>query len=215
MRRNLERQSFFDLLAERHGRDLQKRLATARVAVAGLGGLGSHVALALARAGLGALHLIDFDLVDHSNLHRQAYFPRHLGLKKTEALAGMLAELNPWLDLRLSDTRLTAENIPEIMAGERILVEALDDPAAKAELVDTALSAFSDLKIVGASGLAGLGPAEEIVTRRFGRRLWLCGDGASEVRPGQGLICSRVMLCAGQQAHQVIRLLMEEEREDE
>ena len=215
MLRSLERQRSFDLLAQRHGRALQTRLAAARVAVAGLGGLGSHVALALARAGLGGLHLIDFDLVDRSNLHRQAYFPRHLGLPKTEALAEMLADINPWLELRLSRVRLTAENIPRLLAGERIVVEALDDPAAKAELVGTALSVFPELMMVGASGLAGLGPADEIVTRRFGRRLYLCGDAASEVRPGAGLLCSRVMVCAGQQAHQVIRLLMEEETKNE
>ena len=60
-------------LIERHGEEIQQRFAAASVAVCGLGGLGSNIAIALARAGVGHLHLIDFDRVDISNLNRQQY----------------------------------------------------------------------------------------------------------------------------------------------
>ena len=60
----------------RHGKELQEKFSSAVVAVCGLGGLGSHIAEALARAGIGKLILIDFDYVDVSNLHRQQYTGR-------------------------------------------------------------------------------------------------------------------------------------------
>ena len=62
-----------DALSSRIGEEARVRLAAARVGVAGLGGLGSHIAVMLARSGVGALHLVDFDLVDESNLNRQHY----------------------------------------------------------------------------------------------------------------------------------------------
>ena len=72
-----------DALSSRIGEEARARLAAARVGVAGLGGLGSHIAVMLARSGVGALHLVDFDLVDESNLNRQHYFREHLGRPKT------------------------------------------------------------------------------------------------------------------------------------
>ena len=77
---------WLDTLKQRHGADLQEKLSAASVAVCGLGGLGSNVAIALARAGVGSLMLIDFDRVDLSNLHRQQYSVSQLGMYKTDAM---------------------------------------------------------------------------------------------------------------------------------
>ena len=79
-----------DALTRRIGATERERLAEARVGVAGLGGLGSHIAVMLARSGVGALHLVDFDRVDEGNLNRQPYFREHLGRPTTEALAEQL-----------------------------------------------------------------------------------------------------------------------------
>ena len=81
-------------LRERHSPAVQKKLDTARVAIAGLGGLGSHVAFALARIGVGHLHLIDFDRVDIANLNRQQYLLHHVGMFKTDALKEELLDIN-------------------------------------------------------------------------------------------------------------------------
>lgn len=70
------REEIRDILELRHGKEIQQKLSDARVAVAGLGGLGSNVAVQLARTGVGHLHLIDYDCVDLSNLNRQHYFIR-------------------------------------------------------------------------------------------------------------------------------------------
>ena len=80
------REEFRRALVERHGEQLQEKLSNAAVAICGLGGLGSNIAVALARAGVGELLLLDFDTVDMSNLNRQQYFPDQLGQPKAHAL---------------------------------------------------------------------------------------------------------------------------------
>ena len=85
--------------AKRHGAKLQSKFSSATVAVCGLGGLGSNIAVALARAGIGKLILIDFDRVDLSNLHRQQYKATQIGRYKTEALAENLREIAPYTEI--------------------------------------------------------------------------------------------------------------------
>lgn len=207
MLENLGREKVYEILAARHSPEIQAALAAGRVAVAGLGGLGSQVALTLARCGVGALHLIDFDRVDVANIHRQAYFPRHIGRLKTDALAEMILAINPWAELSLDNSRLAKNNIPQKLAGWPIVVEAFDRAESKAELVNTVLSELPEAVVVCASGLAGLGPAGEIKSRCLGPRLYLCGDGFSDIDQGLGLAAPRVMVCAGHQANLVIRIL--------
>ena len=107
-----------DALSSRIGEEARARLAAARVGVAGLGGLGSHIAVMLARSGVGALHLVDFDLVDESNLNRQHYFREHLGRPKTEALAEQLRRIDPGIELTLDRVRVDAGNAAALFAGE-------------------------------------------------------------------------------------------------
>ena len=82
-----------DALIARHGIELQKRFSSVTVAVCGLGGLGSNIAIALARAGIGTLLLVDYDRVDITNLHRQQYKANQIGCYKTEALTEILQEI--------------------------------------------------------------------------------------------------------------------------
>ena len=196
-----------DALAARIGPDARRRLAAARVGVAGLGGLGSHIAVMLARSGVGALHLVDFDAVDESNLNRQHYFRDHVGRAKTEALAEQLLRIDPRIELALDRVRVDARNACALFAGERIVCEAFDDAMAKAELVNALLTGASDTTVIAASGMAGAGRASEVVTRRAGRRLYVCGDGATDVAD-EALFAPRVALCAAQQALVAVRLVL-------
>ena len=86
--------------AARFPKEMQKKLRNARAAVAGLGGLGSNIAVMLARSGIGKLLLVDFDVVDVTNLNRQMYFIPQLGKPKAEALPELLYQITV---LRLSD----------------------------------------------------------------------------------------------------------------
>lgn len=201
------RQEMDQVLQQRIGLELWQRFSRSTVAVCGLGGLGSHIAPALARAGVGKLILIDFDQVDLSNINRQQYRVDQVGRYKTQALAENLRQMQPYLALELHTLRLTEENIPTLLSGADLVCEALDQPESKAMLVNTVLERLPQIPVVAASGMAGLGPAEAIRTQRVGSRLVLCGDGESDVEQGESLFAPRVMLCAAQQALAALRIL--------
>lgn len=194
---------------ERHGKDLQEKFLSATVAVCGLGGLGSHIAIALARAGVGKLILIDFDKVDITNLHRQAYKANQIGEYKTDALRDNLLEIAPYIALETHNVRITEENAKGILEDTDIVCEAFDDAECKAMLTNLVLESMPDKFLVAASGMAGFGSANTIRTRRVMSRFYLCGDEQSDVQAEGSLVSSRVMLCAAHQAHTVLRILAE------
>ena len=194
-------------LAERHGEERQKRFKSACVAICGLGGLGSNIALALARAGVGKLILIDYDQVDITNINRQQYKASQIGMYKTEALSQNLKELAPYIELELRTIRVTEDNAEELLLGADIICEAFDSAEAKAMLTNFVLETMPDRYLVAASGMAGIGSANEITTRRITRRFYLSGDGLSDVSIEGSLYASRVMVCAAHQAHMVLRIL--------
>ena len=197
-------------LEARYGTALRRKFSSATVAICGLGGLGSNIAIALARAGIGKLVLIDFDRVDITNLHRQQYKAAQVGQLKTEALSGNLREIAPYLELEIHTVRVTEHNAVELLRGAHIVCEAFDNAEAKAMLANTVLEAMPEMYLVAASGMAGLGSANGIQTRRVTKYFYLCGDGVSDTAAGIGLVSSRVMLCAAHQAHAVLRILANE-----
>lgn len=201
------REEIQQALEARHGKDLQARFSNSTVAICGLGGLGSNVAFSLARAGIGKLILIDFDHVDISNLHRQQYKASQVGMKKTTALKENLLEIAPYLTADTYTVRITEENIPALLSDADIICEAFDRAEEKAMLVNAVLERFPGKYLVAASGMAGLGPANTVQTRKITQHFYLCGDGSSDTADGMGLISSRVMLCAAHQAHTVLRIL--------
>lgn len=191
----------------RHGEELQNKISAARVAVCGLGGLGSNIAIALARAGVGHLHLIDFDRVDLTNLNRQQYAVGQLGQYKTDALRETLSLVSPYCDVTCDTIQVTEENLPDLLKTEDYICEAFDRAEAKAMLVSGVLEHFPEKYLVAGSGLAGLGSANTIQTRRVSQRFYLCGDGTSDSSVGLGLVASRVLVCAAHEANMILRLI--------
>ena len=194
-------------LCERHGENLQKKFSAATVAICGLGGLGSNIAISLARAGIGTLILIDFDRVDITNLHRQQYKANQIRMNKTDALRDNLLEIAPYVALKTHTIRVTEENAAHLLQGADIICEAFDNAECKAMLTNLVLETMPDKYLVAASGMAGMGSANTIQTRRVSKRFYICGDGASDVSEAGSLLASRVMLCAAHQAHTVLRIL--------
>jgi len=194
-------------LLERHGRKLQDAFSSATVAICGLGGLGSNIAFFLVRAGIGKLILTDFDRVDITNLHRQQYKASQIGQYKTEALAENLKEIAPYILLELHTKNITEENAKSLLSAADIICEAFDSSEAKAMLTEIVLTEMPDKYFVAASGMAGLGKANSIKTRKVTNKFYICGDEVSDVNDGLGLIASRVALCAAHQAHTVLRIL--------
>ena len=197
-------------LVERHGEKLQTKFSSVTVAICGLGGLGSNVAISLARAGIGKLILIDFDRVDITNLHRQQYKANQLGMNKTDALRDNLLEIAPYVTLETHTICVKEENATHLLQGADIICEAFDDAECKAMLTNLVLEEMPDKYLVAASGMAGFGSANSIRTRKITSKCYLCGDEKSDVQSEGGLVSSRVMLCAAHQAHTVLRILAEQ-----
>lgn len=195
----------------RHTKVVQEKIGQAHVAVCGLGGLGSNIAIALARCGIGRLHLMDFDRVDLTNLNRQQYGIAQLGRPKPEALKEELLAINPYLDIRTDFVKLTEDNIPELLAEDDYICEAFDVPEAKAMLTNCVLEHFPEKYLVGASGMAGFGNSNAIRTRQILPRYYLCGDGVSDIEHCGGLMAPRVMLCAAHQANKILEIIIKGE----
>ena len=204
------KEEWLKALNDRHGIEFQRKISSTTVAVCGLGGLGSNIAIALARAGVGKLILIDFDKVDITNLHRQQYKANQIGMSKTEALQDNLKEINPYLETEIHTIRLDENNAKGILADADIICEAFDNAECKAMLVNLVLYSMPDKYIVAASGMAGLESSNAIHTRKISKRFYLCGDEVSDIKDGIGLVSTRVMLCAAHQAHTVLRIIAEE-----
>ena len=203
----ISRDEWNEALIARHGQELHDRFSSATAAICGLGGLGSNIAIALARAGIGRLILVDFDRVDITNLHRQQYKAEHIGEYKTEALAANLREISPYTEVKGVTEKVTEDNFLELLEGADIVCEAFDNAEAKAMLVNGVLQKLPECYLVAASGMAGMGSPNRIETRRITDRFYLCGDGVSDVEETMGLVAPRVMLCAAHQAQTVLRIL--------
>lgn len=188
--------------------DVAERLSGVRVGVAGLGGMGSHVAAALVRSGIVHLTVADFDTVDRSNLFRQCYLPSDVGRRKTEAAADALRAIEPDLDLRVFDGAVDADNACDVFSGCDIVCECFDRPDMKAMLAESILAGTDDTVVVSCSGMAGFGSSNLITTSRRMRRLYVCGDGESDSSEGPGLTAARVMVCAGHTANMAVRLAL-------
>lgn len=202
------REEMLAALEKRQGVDAVRKLQAATVAVCGLGGLGSNIAISLARAGVGKLVLVDFDRVDVTNLHRQQYKAGQVGLPKPEALLANLKEIAPYTEFETHFEKVTEENISRLLDGADVVCEAFDNAEAKAMLVNVVLETMPEKYLVAASGMAGFDSGNLIATRKVTKRFYVCGDGKSDVNDGIGLIAPRVMLCAAHQALTAIRLVL-------
>lgn len=197
-----------EALEYRHTKSVQDKISQSAVAVCGLGGLGSNIAFALARCGIGKLHLIDFDVVDLSNLNRQQYGINQIGKPKPDALREELLQVNPYLDIRTDFVKMSEENILTLLEAEDYICEAFDVPEQKAMLTNYVLENMPDKYLVGASGMAGYGNSNAIVTKKIMSHYYICGDGVSEINENYGLMAPRVMICAAHQANMILELIL-------
>ncbi len=179
----------------------------ATVGIAGAGGLGSNVAIALTRAGVGKLIIADHDSVTAANLNRQQFFQRQIGLPKVTALQDTLRNISPFTNVSAYPMQVTPERVEQLFEHADILIEAFDDAAAKQMLIETWQSLYPSRYIIAASGLAGVGRNEAIRTTRSGT-LYIIGDGASELTEGISPVSARVAVVANMQANLCLELLL-------
>lgn len=191
--------------------DMEKvteKLRASSVGIAGLGGLGSNIAMALARSGVGRLVIVDFDIVEKSNLNRQAYFTDQVGQHKTEALMVNIERANP--DVGVTAICLRLEPGMMEMPFERVdvVVEALDNAETKAQFIEEILLKLPNKPVVAASGVAGIGRSDNIITQTTGNLHLVHDDDAPSSDTGI-LLAPRVGLFAHWQANVVLEILTE------
>lgn len=211
MQERISREQLDQAFDARFPEEMRTKLRNARVAVAGLGGLGSNIAVMLARSGIGELLLVDFDTVDVTNLNRQMYLIPQLGKPKAEALPEILYQINPYLTYRSVCIKVTPGNVKELFSEYPIVCEAFDKPDQKAMLVRELLMQCPKTIVVSGNGMAGYADANEIRTCQVMKRLYVCGDQSTDVGNGIGLIAPRVAVCAAHEANKVLQLIMQTE----
>ena len=192
-----------------HTPEVTARLKEVTVGIAGLGGLGSNVAVSLARAGIGKLVLIDFDKVELSNLNRQAYFLEHVGMYKTEAISDIIHRINPFISIELKRTIITAENCIKLFKDVSLVIEAVDGAETKEMIIEAILTESDTIPVIAGSGMAGYGK-NSIITESVMGRLRIMGDNISEVAPGVPLMAPRVGIVANMQANAALEILLGE-----
>jgi molybdopterin/thiamine biosynthesis adenylyltransferase/rhodanese-related sulfurtransferase len=122
------------------GEEGQAKLLAARVLLIGAGGLGSPAGLYLAAAGVGTIGVLDFDVVDESNLQRQVlHTTDRVGMPKTESAAIAIRAINPDVKVIQHNTRLSSENVMEIISGYDVIVDGSDNFATRYLLNDAAV----------------------------------------------------------------------------
>lgn len=186
---------------------VRRALSSKTVGIAGVGGLGSNCAHALARAGVGRLVIVDFDTVSRENLDRQFFFLDQIGMPKVDALAANLARIDPAVRVQAVNARIEASAVRQIFSGCDAVVEALDDAETKALFIEAVLSSMPSLPLVAGSGIAGWGASDDIRVRRMGSFV-LVGDQCREVGQHHAPLAARVCAVAAIQANEVLALLL-------
>jgi sulfur carrier protein ThiS adenylyltransferase len=179
------------------------------IGIAGCGGLGSNCAMALARAGVGTLVIVDFDTVTLENLDRQYYFRDQVGKKKVLALQENIKKVNPEIEVQMHDVRLGSDEVVRIFKNCQVIIEAFDRADMKLMIIETVNERFPDKFIIVGSGLAGYGENNALRTRRLGS-LFICGDETSEVSEELPPLAPRVGIVAAMQANQALEIILDD-----
>lgn len=199
------------LMMARHTPGVHVKVKQAHVLVCGIGGLGSVAALALARTGVGTLTLVDYDVVEPTNLNRQQFFMDQLGMPKVEALADTIRRVNPFLTVRSICAKVDASSVADLLDGVDVVLECFDAAEAKAMLLEGVRAVNSEMPIVMASGVGGYDDSASLMISRPMAHVWVVGDGVTGVMPGRGLMAPRVGVAAAMQANLALRILLGEE----
>lgn len=174
------------------------------ISIAGAGGLGSNVAMCLVRSGFKKFEIIDFDVVELSNLNRQYYFLNDVGKPKVEALKEKMLAVNPECEIAIRQVRLDENNLASYFNEADFVIEAFDKPDCKKMLVEH--FAGSAKVLVCGNGMAGI-KMTELNIIKVHDQLYLVGDQKTSVGPDHPPCAPRVTACAGLMAGVVLELV--------
>jgi sulfur carrier protein ThiS adenylyltransferase len=203
-----DKEQFLKGLTEKNETSVTGKLRKAIVGISGCGGLGSNVAAALVRVGVKKLIIVDFDEVVLSNLNRQFFFVDDIGKRKVDALYDNLKRINPFVEIEKKHLKINKDNLFELFKEADVIVEAFDEAAEKAMIIDTFLgnNEFRRKYLVCASGIAGFESSNTIQTKKFGERVFIAGDFCSQSCE-KGVMANRVLIGAAHEANMVVRII--------
>lgn len=190
---------------------IKKKLGSSSIGIAGLGGLGSNAAISLARAGIGKLVLVDFDIVEESNLSRQYYFLDQIGKSKIIALVDNIKRINPKIIIEEHNEKLVKGSMEKRFKNVDVVIEALDSAETKTAFIEEILTKLPNKPVVAASGVAGYGKSDRIKTKKLGN-LHICVDEEAFSSDIDILIAPRVALIANWQANTAIEIILGEDK---
>jgi sulfur carrier protein ThiS adenylyltransferase len=178
------------------------KLQKVKVGIAGAGGLGSNCAQMLVRSGFKRFKIVDFDVIEHSNLNRQFYFQHQVGRPKVVVLRENLAMISDEVGVEALQVKIGPHNVVGLFADCDVVVEAFDRPEYKKIIVEAFMN--SAKLLVAASGLAGWGDSDNIITRKIKENFYLVGDSVSAVGPDCPPMAPRVHIAAAKQADVIL-----------
>lgn len=193
--------AFYEHLTQKIGKNNINKLREIKVGIAGAGGLGSNCAANLVRVGLEKLKIIDFDIVEVTNLDRQFYFADQVGMYKVEALRQNLLRINPAVQIEIEVRKIDQSTAGILFADCLIVAECLDNAESKSMLIAQLLPL--NKFIVAVSGLGGYGMSDNIKVHPVKGNLIMIGDLQSdiELRPA---LSPRVNIAAAKQADTIL-----------
>ncbi len=190
---------------------IKKKLKKSRVGIAGAGGLGSNVAVSLARCGVGKLIVVDFDKVEKTNLNRQYYFKDQIGNVKVEALKENISRIDESIKVDVLNEKLISGSMHKPFLDCDIIVEALDDAETKTNFIEDITKNLVDTPIVSCSGVSGYGHIDRIKTKKLDK-LYIIYDEDAKDSNKDILTAPRVTLLANWQANLVLEILLGEDK---
>ena len=188
---------------------ISNALSNKKVGIAGAGGLGSNAAIALARSGIIKFVIVDFDIIEQSNLNRQYYFLSQVGQKKVKALENNIKNINPEVSCILLQEKLMTGSMWKPFTDVDIIIEALDHAETKTQFIEEVLTHLPNIPIVAASGVAGYGQSDRIRTIETGN-LHMVYDEEALSSDEDVLLAPKVCLMANWQANITLEILLGE-----
>jgi len=188
------------------GAENLSKIQAVKIGIAGAGGLGSNCAQFLVRSGFKKFRIVDFDIVESSNLNRQFYFASQVGFKKVEALRENLLLINSGLEIEVLPERIKRKDVKNLFNDCDVVVEALDRVEYKKMVIEAYIN--SGKLLVAASGLAGWGRSDGIRIHRVGGNFFLVGDLLSEAGPDSPAVAPGVNVAAAKQADVILNYIL-------
>jgi sulfur carrier protein ThiS adenylyltransferase len=198
---------FEQALVQKIGTERLRKIQSVKIGIAGAGGLGSNCAVHLVRTGFKNFTLVDFDILDYSNLNRQYYFNRQVGRAKVDVLAENLLDINSAVMIEKLCRKLEEPDFAEIFMDCHVIVEAFDQAKYKKLLVERFID--TNKLLVCASGLAGFESSDAIVIHQLRERFFMIGDLKTSVGAETPPLAPRVAVAAAKQADVILRYVLE------